>query len=776
MKRSTPKPYVGFIGGLFTEASPLSHPENTSKVEQNFKLNPDGSRERRLGLGLDAMIADDLSECCVVESYRWTDAGNANDRVMVAVQTGIEVHLYQEDNECQSTYTKELVINLSDYKVCDKDICNTPVDFASGNGYLFIAHGAIQPIYIKYTDEDDCYSDTQGWSVVPVNLYERDFDGVSDGISANENPSDLTPEHRYNLLNQGWTDELIQSYFSETETYPSNNESWYLGYYTDSSDGKEKWSAEEVQKSTYGTANTTRGHLIKNVFDSCDVFETQSELTYDVNLLDCSAANVVFSAPHGYEDGDTLTLVGSTIRHLYYPGAGNTDISVEEFSDVDGTYTVGTDIFIQDTYTLNFFYDGVTDSPNYDNMDSECTLQAQPEIVNFDNEIPSIDCCVTCGRPEVTGVYAGRVWYGGIDSSTIGNRIYFSQVLRTDSEIGRMYQKYDPTSRDFNELLDTDGGYIDIPEMGWVRGMKVLKDSLLIFADNGIWSISGGNYEYFAATSYSVSKLTEVGVVSKKSIEEIEDTWVYAANRGIYIISSENRVQNITEESIHTRYRKIPQANKKQIDIVYNPFDKTLHVLHGLNGEDCWRYCTELIINHRIKAWYEYKFKHSFLTHALHTGNDSSDVYDFMYLAEIGDSTNNSYFMDNCDYEDWSGTDLVEDAPAYMKTGAELLGELSVDKEIHDMYVFMKAEPEAGCIFRGRWDWACGDCSSDYTTEQQVFNGPATCDGGYANAVARSDIKVRGHGRAFEIEFSSEPKKPVTLYGWNVNYAARARS
>ena len=44
------KPYVNFIGGLWTESSPLNFPENTSQIEQNFRINPDGTRERRLGL------------------------------------------------------------------------------------------------------------------------------------------------------------------------------------------------------------------------------------------------------------------------------------------------------------------------------------------------------------------------------------------------------------------------------------------------------------------------------------------------------------------------------------------------------------------------------------------------------------------------------------------------------------------------------------------------------------------------------------------------------
>lgn len=770
MRSAIPKPYVNFIGGLWTESSPLNHPENTSKVEQNFKLNPDGSRERRLGLKLHDDMADTIDNCCVVESYRWTNAGNTNNRVIVATQVGSDIALYEEDGSCQSDYTQVLKFSLEDYKVCDKPICDVPVDFASGNGYLFIAHGAIQPIYIKYNNSEDCGVDTEGFEVVTVNLYERDFDGVEDGLTSDQNPSTLTPEHRYNLLNQGWTDEYIMAYFNDAGVYPSNNEVWYLGLYTDPDTGIEQWSVDELKKSDYGTANTTRGHFIKNVFDSCDVFESQPTISYTTDLRDCSAIRITFDAPHGLtEDGSTIGIVGSTVAHTYG------DPATTEIFDFDGTYVLGDSIFVVNEYMISFAWLEILDSPNW-TTDSVCNLQTQPDIVDIDIEIPRVDCCTTCGRPEVTSMYAGRVWYAGIDSTTLGNRVYFSQILRSDREIGRMYQQYDPTARDYNELLKTDGGFIDIPEMGWVRGMETLKDALLIFADNGIWSVTGGTYEYFTATSYSVSKLTEVGVVSKKSIEEIEDTWVYASNRGIYLISSENRVTNITEEAIHSRYKNIPQINKKQIDIRYNPYDKTLHVLHSLDGDNCWRYCTELIINHRIKAWYEYRYSDSFLTHIIATGNDSDDEYGLLYCADTSDSTNRSFFMDNCNYEDWEGTTHVKDAPAYVLTGPELLGDLSIDKKIEDMYVFMRAEPQAGCIFRARWDWSCDDCSGDFTTSQQVFSPSAPCNDKYPHQVARADIKVRGHGRASEIEFSSEPGKPCTIYGWSVTYAGRKRS
>src|SRR5690554_5614941 len=44
-----------FIQGLITEASPLNFPENASKDEENFELNRDGSRNRRLGMDVESL-------------------------------------------------------------------------------------------------------------------------------------------------------------------------------------------------------------------------------------------------------------------------------------------------------------------------------------------------------------------------------------------------------------------------------------------------------------------------------------------------------------------------------------------------------------------------------------------------------------------------------------------------------------------------------------------------------------------------------------------------
>ena len=47
------KIYRSFTKGLITEASPLTFPENASIDEENFVLNRNGSRSRRLGVNYE---------------------------------------------------------------------------------------------------------------------------------------------------------------------------------------------------------------------------------------------------------------------------------------------------------------------------------------------------------------------------------------------------------------------------------------------------------------------------------------------------------------------------------------------------------------------------------------------------------------------------------------------------------------------------------------------------------------------------------------------------
>ena len=49
-KKSVKIEFKNFIKGLITEASPVNFPPEASSDEENFQLNRDGTRDRRLGM------------------------------------------------------------------------------------------------------------------------------------------------------------------------------------------------------------------------------------------------------------------------------------------------------------------------------------------------------------------------------------------------------------------------------------------------------------------------------------------------------------------------------------------------------------------------------------------------------------------------------------------------------------------------------------------------------------------------------------------------------
>jgi len=82
----TERVFRSFVKGLITEASPLTFPENASIDEQNFVLNRDGSRSRRLGIDYESLYAKTstgLTAADIQEGkqsfHRWdTPSGNSS--------------------------------------------------------------------------------------------------------------------------------------------------------------------------------------------------------------------------------------------------------------------------------------------------------------------------------------------------------------------------------------------------------------------------------------------------------------------------------------------------------------------------------------------------------------------------------------------------------------------------------------------------------------------------------------------------------------------------
>ena len=88
--------------------------------------------------------------------------------------------------------------------------------------------------------------------------------------------------------------------------------------------------------------------------------------------------------------------------------------------------------------------------------------------------------------------------------------VFFSQTIIGDDKFGSCFQEADPTSDEISDIIDTDGGTIQIPECSQILKIIPANASLLVFSDNGVWEIFGDTGG-FLATEFQVSKISSNG-------------------------------------------------------------------------------------------------------------------------------------------------------------------------------------------------------------------------------------------------------------------------
>ena len=217
-------------------------------------------------------------------------------------------------------------------------------------------------------------------------------------------------------------------------------------------------------------------------------------------------------------------------------------------------------------------------------------------------------------RPRAIAFYAGRVFYAGVRASKWGSRVYFSQVLeRPDDQVGMCYQNQDPTSEDVPDLLPTDGGVIVIPELGDVVKLYAFATGLFVFAQNGVWQISGPDGGGFKANDYSVSRISKSGALGPHSFVETEQGLLWWSRTGIWALAPDQTglnitVTNLTDSTIKEFMEGIPEESKKYAKGAYNHQTKIVQWIYRRtspgSGDQQYRYNRILNLDTRTGAFY----------------------------------------------------------------------------------------------------------------------------------------------------------------------------
>lgn len=189
--------------------------------------------------------------------------------------------------------------------------------------------------------------------------------------------------------------------------------------------------------------------------------------------------------------------------------------------------------------------------------------------------ISSLSTETTAGlRPKQVAFYAGRVFYAGTQTGKWNSRIYFSQILERDDQVGLCYQQQDPTSEDAPDLLPSDGGIIFIPEMGEVIRLYPYGGSLYVFCLNGIWQIGGSTGAGFKANDYSAQRISTVSSYGPLSFVEADAGLMWWSRSSIWAMTAAQtggmQVQSLTDHTIKDFYNDIPTESKRYVKGAYN--------------------------------------------------------------------------------------------------------------------------------------------------------------------------------------------------------------
>lgn len=398
--------------------------------------------------------------------------------------------------------------------------------------------------------------------------------------------------------------------------------------------------------------------------------------------------------------------------------------------------------------------------------------------------IPGITVESSTNRPQAIAFFSGRVFYAGVQGSTSGTNIYFSQIVADNLQnVGFCYQAADPTSQNDSTLADDDGGVISIPEIGNIKALFNVDRYLVVMADNGIWAITGTVVSGFVATSYQILIVSKVNCMNGTSVISVEGIPVWWSSQGIYTVEINNvtislTAKSMTQDTIQTFYDDdITALAKLNVTGSYDRATKSIVWLYKEDdsGTNLRRFDRGLVYDVRLQAFYPWSFSSittnsPYLAGLFNTTNlniiteeeqivdgtnlvvdSSNDLVDdvlisgasntfLSFLTIVPNSTTSSYTfseLQNRSFMDWQTADGVgADYDSYLVTGYELADDIMREKQIVYLNCYFRRtetgwlltdegdytlENPSSCFIQARWDWADSATSNRWSSTQQVY-------------------------------------------------------
>lgn len=812
-----------FIKGLITEATALSFPEDACTDTINCVFDYTGRVTRRLGIDAEegfTSTSTSVSDDSAYSEFNWTAVAGDGDISFLVTQQDTTIRFYNTSNSAElSSNLHSTTISLDTFLATnsDRDPGQFVSDFASGNGDLFVTNPACDPFYVTYDPTTDEFTATS------ITLQYRDFAGLDDGLAVDERPTDTVagletsnPNHYYNLLNQGWLGTTALSQWDTALTSLPSNADYVELYRLSNIDA---FDNDLVTANTPGNRPAPKGHFILDVSrdnrqevieDAGFTFITDSET---FAKIDASTGTIIGNFSSNTSAAFNDTLLESTDTCATKSGSANAYIGKNFGSSpkainrvkVYGSTNQGFITSANPSVTITLYgnsslpasgtdgtslgsstFTDITGSINTTIQSSDLTTQWQyvwiyivpasgTNTINV-AEMILYSSSASIERPSAVAFYAGRAFYAGIESGTLSNNIYFTQILEGKDQYGLCFQKNDPTSP-IADLLPDDGGIIKIPEMGSIKKLYPYQNALLVYASNGIWLISGTSGSNFKANDYVTKRISSTGMNSPNSLISLRGLPAWWGEDGIYTVTFDPNYDSFTPTSLSISfidrfYKDIPLFNKM---FVRGTYDEVAQVAYWAYNDDVdlssdfYTYNSILVMDARSKAFYPWEISAGPIVRGIQyiqpaTREANSKIKLLIHRNYNGSTADQTFAeIENANYLDWETEGTEVDYTSSFTSGYKLDGQTQKFFQPNYVFVFLEQEENASCFVQGKFDFTTSSAEGKWSTQQQIYNENLS-----NRAINFRRLKMRGKGRALQLNFESETQKPFTIIGWSI--------
>lgn len=737
-----------FVRGLITEASPLTFPENASIDEDNFVLNREGSRQRRLGMDYEPLheLVDTGKTSLTFDNhrltaFRWNNVNNDATVSIGVIQVGNTLWFVDlfADVLSDNLLNGGVALTLNSGNVGTNISGNTPIQYVSANGVLIIVSKELpDPFYITYDSVGDSFSLTR------IDIKVRDLIGVDDGLPIDERPTTLSDEHKYNLLNQGWTEDMINNMFTGAALngfYPSNADIIYL---TTKSTGT-GYDFELLKNQYLGNSPAAKGKFIIDAFDRGSGRQEES----GIGTLPADT------------DSGNISSVAFFAGRAFYSGISSTVTSGDSLSP---------------NYSGFIFFTQILD--NNDKL-THCYQQADPTSEQISDLISTDGGTIQI--PEAANIL---------------------RLVTKDTSLVVIAENgvWEITGPDGVFKAD-DFSISQITNIGAVNGESVVnaEGNILYWGDGGIYQLVADQ----VTGRLQASNITETtiqtyynditGIAKEQAIGTYDPAsrrirWLYTDDEnfdGTTLVNKYNR-----ELILDTVLGSFYTSTIGEID-TNSPFvagylttpdflstDNTQAVV--VNGEQVQVNGEDVVVTEKVR---------------------SRGVTQTKYLTIVPNVSGSNYGFTfsqyrNPDFLDWESADgNGVDAPAYLVGGFELWADSQRSKQANYLTVHLKrtetgftevsdgnleAINQSSCLMRAQWDFADSANSGKWGTQFQAYrltrhyfpSGPQdTFD--YGQEVITTKNRLRGSGKALSLRVDSEAGKDLYLLGWAMSVEGR---